>query len=120
MSLPSMFPGHSPTRAGLTRVLGTGVRPEMANSSTPRGYSPEVRLIFSALSSAAMFLTNSPVARTFARVSVGGSRTPEANETTGGLAHTALKKLKGARLRTPSGETVEKNAIGRGDLDTRK
>src|SRR3974377_1939388 len=117
MILHSMFTGDSLTRAGFTRVLGTGVRPEMANSSTPCGYSPDVIFLFSAISSGTMLITNSPVARTFASVSLGGSRTPEANETTGGLAHTALKKLKGARLRTPSGEMVETNAIGRGTME---
>jgi hypothetical protein len=32
------------------------------------------------------------------------------------LAHTALKKLNGARFRSPSGEMVETNAIGRGTI----
>src|SRR6516164_1451864 len=116
MSLHSMFTGDSRTRSGFTSVLATGVRPQMANSSTPAGYSPDVRFIFSAISSVTMLITNSPVARTFASVSLGGSRTPEANVTTGGLAHTALKKLKGARLREPSGDKVETNAIGRGTM----
>jgi hypothetical protein len=39
-----------------------------------------------------------------------------AKHTTGGLALTAVKKLKGARLRTPAELTVDTNAIGRGTI----
>ena len=38
-------------------------------------------------------------------------------QTTGGFALTAVKKLKGARLRTPSGLRDETKAIGRGTIN---
>ncbi len=46
-----------------------------------------------------------------------GARFPTAKQITGGSAHTALKKLKGARLVTPSRESVETSAIGRGTIE---
>jgi len=50
-------------------------------------------------------------------VSFSGDRVPQAKHTTGGLPQIALKKLKGARFRTPSGDTVETNAMGRGTTE---
>src|SRR5690348_1267519 len=114
ITLHSMFTGDSRTPGGRTNSLGTGVKPPIWNSSTPASYSPEVRFIRSAISSVTMLTTNSPFARTFVKVSFGGSRTPHAKHMTGGFAQITLKKLNGARLRTPSGETVETNAMGRG------
>src|SRR5580658_8106990 len=102
------------TRGGRTRSLVTCVSPDIANSSTPYGYSPEVTFIFAANSSLTMLTTNSWVARTFTSVSLRGSRKEVVKHNTGGFALATVKKLKGARFATPSGEMVDTNAIGRG------
>jgi len=43
-------------------------------------------------------------------------RTIGAKQTTGGFALAAVKKLNGARLRTPARLIVDTNAIGRGTM----
>jgi hypothetical protein len=43
-----------------------------------------------------------------------GERIPGANASSGGLAHTALKNEKGARLGCPEALRLETHAIGRG------
>src|ERR1051325_8609651 len=119
-SLHSMLTRDSFTRAGFTRSLGTGVSPESANSSTSGGYSPEHAFIFSAKSSLTMFTTNSPVASIFTSVSFLGRSPPRImgqKQITGGFALITVKKLKGARLRTPCALNVETKAIGRGRID---
>ena len=50
----------------------------------------------------------------FTSVSLRGSRNEAVKHSTGGFALATVKKLKGARFGTPSGEMVETNAIGRG------
>src|SRR5215471_21512448 len=102
------------TRGGLTTRLGTGVSFACWNSSTSGAKSAEHTFIASAMSSPTMLTTNSRVARTFVMVSFAGSRQTGQKPTTGGSAQNALKKLNGARLSTPAGDTVETNAIGRG------
>src|SRR5258706_9464149 len=92
------------TRAGFTRSLGTGVSPEISNSSASGGYSPEQEFIFSAKSSLTMLTTNSPVASMFTRVSFLGRSPPRImgqKQITGGVALMAGEKLKGARLAAP-------------------
>src|ERR1700751_4795067 len=113
----SMLTCDSRTYGGFTRSLAAGVRPHSWNSSTPWGYSPEQTFMASAISSLTMLMTNSPVAFTFARVSLDGMRKPFEKQTVGGSAQIALKKLNGAKLRTPSADKVEMNAIGRGTTD---
>jgi hypothetical protein len=44
-------------------------------------------------------------------------RNPGANASNGGLAQTALKKEKGARLGWPAALTVETQAMGRGTTE---
>ena len=72
--------------------------PDNLNSSTLDGYSPAQTFIFSANSSLTMLTTNSPVARMFTMVSLGGLRQIGLKHTTGGSPQTTLKKLNGARL----------------------
>src|SRR5258706_5922875 len=112
-NLHSMFTCDSLTRGGRTRSLGTGVNPETANSSTPLGYSPDVRFILSAISSLTIFTTNSPVAFTLRYVSFRGSRKDVEKQTIGGSPLITLRKLDGARLRTPSRQTRDTKPIGR-------
>src|SRR5215470_20117514 len=116
-SVHSMLTGDSATRGARTRSLGTGVRPDIANSSTFAGNSAEQTFICSTISSLTMLTTNSLVSRTLASVSFIGSRHTGQNSTTGGSPHTALKKLNGARLLTPAADVVETNAIGRGTTE---
>ncbi len=42
------------------------------------------------------------------------SRRPDENAMVGGSLHTPMKKLKGARLATPSAAMVDTQAMGRG------
>ena len=57
------------------------------------------------------------VSRALRAVSFSPSRVrPTATDTIGGRALTPLKKEKGARFRTPSGDSVETQAIGRGTI----
>jgi hypothetical protein len=68
-----------------------------------------------------MWITNSAVASMLLRVSFA-SRSPSARGPTliqsiGGLREATVKKLKGARLRTPSRLTVDVQAMGRGTTD---
>src|SRR5690242_4713767 len=110
-----MLMGASATRGGLIFTLGALVKPVSANSSTCSGYSPDDRFICCARSSFATLMTYSPVFFTFWTVSLATpSREPAENMTVGGLEHTALKKLNGARLSRPSGVIDETQAIGRG------
>ena len=91
------------------------MRPVSANSSTSGGYSPELRFICSARSSSTMLTTKSPVCSAFRTVSLRSrARGPEEKAMVGGSWQTPMKKLKGARLFTPSAPTVETHAIGRG------
>src|SRR5690242_5279848 len=116
-SLHSMLKRDSFTRGGFTSSLGAAVSPETTNSSTSGGYSPEQRFIFSAKSSLTMFTTNSRVASILTSVSFLGRSPPRImgqKQITGGFALITVKKLNGARLRTPSGLSVDTNAIGRG------
>jgi hypothetical protein len=67
-----------------------------------------------------MFTTNSPVSSTLLNVSLSDSpsgRGPTLMQSIGGWREATVKKLKGARLRTPSRLTVEVQAIGRGTTD---
>src|SRR3546814_10953685 len=58
---------------------------------------------------------SSPLASTLRTVSLRPPpRGPDENATVGGAPHTPMKKLSGARLRTPAASTVETQAIGRG------
>src|SRR5215203_895734 len=110
-----MLMGASATRGTFTFTLGALVNPVSANSSTSGGYSPEVRFICSTRASLTTLTTYSPVALTFLTVSLATpSREPAENITVGGLEQTALKKLNGARLCTPSELTDDTHAIGRG------
>src|SRR4029077_19556016 len=64
-----------------------------------------------------MLTTNSPVASMFINVSFLGRSPPRImgqKQITGGFALMTVKKLTGARLRTPFAVSVETNAIGRG------
>jgi len=54
------------------------------------------------------------MAWTLRSVSLSGCRLDAANIIMGGSPQTALKKLNGARLATPSGESEEMKPIGRG------
>ena len=91
------------------------MRPVRANSSISGGYSPEVWFICSARSSSTTFTTKSPVCSAFRTVSLRFfARGPEEKAMVGGSPQTPMKKLKGARLCTPSGPTVDTHAIGRG------
>jgi hypothetical protein len=59
--------------------------------------------------------TNSPLASALRTVSLPPlSRGPPENAIVGGSPQTPMKKLKGARFRTPAPSTVETHAIGRG------
>ena len=63
-----------------------------------------------------MLTTNSPVASMFTSVSFLGRSPPRImgqKQITGGFALMTVKKLKGARLRTPWALSVETNAMGR-------
>ncbi len=107
--------GASTTRGDRTRTPGAAVRPVSANSSTSGGQSAEVWFICSARSSSTTFTTKSPVCSALRTVSLRfRARGPDENATVGGSPQTPMKKLKGARLLTPSAPTVETHAIGRG------
>src|SRR5215510_11893437 len=110
-----MLMGASATRGALTFTPGAAVRPVSANSSTSGGYSPEVRFICSANASSTMLTTKSCVYSILRIVSFFlSSRRPEENASVGGLLHTAMKKLNGARLGIASSLRLDTQAIGRG------
>ncbi len=115
-TLHSRLIGDSATRGGLTSLLGAGVRPASAISSTSAGSEALVRFIASRRSQVAMLATNSPVSRQLVSVSFGpcGWRPLMPATTTGGFDAMPLKKLNGARLTTPSLLTVVSQPIGRG------
>src|SRR5260370_30064475 len=109
----------SPTRGGRTLSLGIGVSPDVSNSSTSGATSAEQIFICCANSSDTMFTTNSFVDRILFSVSLVAASRPRTigqKQITGGLALIPVKKLKGARLRTPSGLIEDTNAIGRGTM----
>ncbi len=99
------------TRGGATLSEATASSPAQENSSSSGGKSAAVRFIGSSRSRDTTLTTNSPLARTLVSVSF----TPlDVKCTIGGSAEITLKKLCGARLRTPRGERVDTQAIGRG------
>jgi hypothetical protein len=59
-------------------------------------------------------LQDAPRARPAAGPDFFGGRIPGAKASSGGLAHTALKNEKGARLGCPEALRLETHAIGRG------
>ena len=67
-----------------------------------------------------MLVTNSPVSSILSKVSLArrppSAGTEQANTTMGGSDSAPLKKLKGARLGTPSALNVEIQPIGRGTM----
>src|SRR5512142_3405299 len=95
------------TLGGLMQSEGMGVSPERANSSVPGDTSAEAIFIAPANDSETMLTTNSLVDSTLLRVSFSlpSFRTVVANRIVGGLEHTPLKKLNGARFLTPSALT---------------
>ena len=97
----------------------------MTNSETSEGYSAAVAFMAAAISSTTTLTTNSPVSSMLVKVSLRLSCHPAAlredeNTTVGGLYATALKKLYGARLTTPSVEIVENERYGARNNDTRE
>ena len=69
-----------------------------------------------AISSTTALMTNSPVASIFASVSFAfqSARRDMPKTTVGGECAIALKNENGARFATPSADTVDTSAIGRG------
>ena len=113
-----MFTGDSDTLGTDTNSEASAVSPANSNSFTSDGCSPAVVFMASAMSSTTTLTTNSPVASTFARASFDFHSACRATPmtTVGGVYDTALKNEKGARFATPSPETVETRAIGRGTI----
>jgi hypothetical protein len=101
--------GHDPLGPDLER--GLPLHPTASNSLTERGKSVPVALTCSNRCSGARFTTNSPVASTLSRESL---RPTEVNCTIGGETQATVKNECGARLSTPSADTEETHAIGRG------
>ena len=115
----SICTGDSATSAGLTKVAGRGVKPDFTNSSTPSAYSAEATFICCTMAWLTVAMTNSFMATTFWYVCLVVPSRPRrlgAKANMGGLDPKALKKEKGARLRTPALLTVEANAMGRGAM----
>lgn len=100
------------TLGGRTLLLASRSIPAVPNSLTDRGKSMAVALIRCRSGSEEKLTTNSPVSSTFRNESL---RPMEVNWTIGGSVLAMLKKECGARFSvSPSGVTVETQAIGRG------
>src|SRR5260370_17335837 len=105
----------SPTRGARTMSLGTGVSPEVSNSSTSGATSAEQMFICCANSSDTMFTTNSLVVRILFSVSFVAASRPRTigqKQMTGGLALIPVKKLNGPQLLMPSGLMLDTNTLG--------
>lgn len=85
--------------------------PTATDSSVPWANGALVSLTRSSIGSPARLIVNSCVSSTLRRVSL---RPTEVNATIGGSALATVKKECGARLPSPSAESVETQAIGRG------
>src|SRR3954469_17883543 len=112
-TLHSSATGLSATRGAWTNFEGAGVRPDNANSSTPRFTGADVMFTASRSSHVAREHVNSPACSMLETESL---RPCDENMTIGGLWLTTLKKLYGARLSEPSGPTHEIHPIGRGAI----
>ena len=91
-------------------LLGLAER-RLSSSLTECGKSVPVALTCSNRCSGAKFTTNSPVASTLSREFL---RPTDVNCTIGGETQATVKNECGARLSTPSADTEETHAIGRG------
>src|SRR4028118_207485 len=113
-----MFTPASPTLDALTTSHGAGVSPAFSNSSASGGWLFDDSYMLLESERETMFMTNSPVSSTLLRVSLEGAsslaRGPTLPQSIGGWREATVKKLKGAKLRTPSRLTVEIQAMGRG------
>ncbi|MDT4871127.1 hypothetical protein FQZ97_1062410 [compost metagenome] len=90
--------------------------PQRSNSLTPWGNWAALAFIASAWAKDTNWITSSPVACTLRRVSLGLPSPCRLTLTSsvGGASLITWKKLNGARLLVPAGETLETQAIGRG------
>lgn len=103
--------GERATRGAFTRALASRAIPTASNSLTPCGKSVAVLFTSSTSGSGARLTTNCPVASTLRSESL---RPTDVNCTMGGVTDEIVKNECGARLSTPSAETVETQAMGRG------
>ena len=103
--------GDAATRGGATRSLGSIITPTHPASSTLASNGALLPFTWSSSGRDAMLIVASPVARTLRSVSFLPT---EVNCTIGGRAHATVKNECGARLPTPSSDSVEIHAIGRG------
>jgi hypothetical protein len=92
-------------------TLGSRVSPAASNSLTSGGKLVPVALISSSSAAGARFTTNSPDSAMLRSESFSPT---DVNCTMGGFVDATVKNECGARLSTPSGETLETQAMGRG------
>jgi hypothetical protein len=103
----------SPARGGRTRSLATWLSPAPANSSSSGGKSAAVRLRRASRAMLAMLSTNAPVASALLSESL---RPTETKPTTGGSVEKTVVYECGARFGTPSTDSVDTQATGRGAI----
>jgi hypothetical protein len=105
--------GDSSTRCARTVRLASRVRPARSNSLTSGAKFVPVALICSNRLAGLKFTTKSCVVSMLRSVSFAPT---EVNMMIGGVTDATVKKECGARLSTPSAETLETQAIGRGTM----
>lgn len=101
-----------------TTSEGALASPTASNSSTSGGELVGGAVHLVGLGQETRLVTNSPVSRMLVKVSLSSPvlRGCMVSDTIGGLRPTAVKKEMGARLATPSVETVLTHAIARGTM----
>jgi len=107
------------TRGAFTTTLGSFSSPVWANSSTSGGNSKAVWCIWCAWFRVAMLKQNSPVSRMLTKVSFRVTPSDfgcRVRQTIGGLRPAPVKKEIGARLATPTVDTLLIQPIARGNI----
>mmetsp|Transcript_11487 Transcript_11487/g.37774 ORF Transcript_11487/g.37774 Transcript_11487/m.37774 type:complete len:219 (+) Transcript_11487:2781-3437(+) len=118
-TLHSKWTADSAMRGGATTIEGSGVSPESSISFSSGSQFPHVWFADSTNQSLMMFTTNSPVASTFAYVSL--STPPGLRHTdtamVGGSCAIAPQYENGATFPVPSALSDDTRAMGRGTID---